>query len=97
MILTIPKYFKRSDFCLPGMYFMFKGAKIVYIGKSINFLNRLFAASHTVEYDIIRVISCDVSKLDYYEKRWIKKFRPELNFRHLKKAIGKGRRIIVDI
>ena len=73
-----------------GIYFLIRNRKIVYIGQSKNVEKRL--KSHLKkEYDSVRVIQCAIESLSYYEKRWIKLFKPELNGLPGGRRLGAGR------
>lgn len=88
MAFKLNKYFTVEDYRLIGVYFLIGKGKIVYIGKSTSLLNRL--ASHvSIKFDKIRFIQCDELRLDEYERRWIMRFRPKGNFRHLFVSCGK--------
>lgn len=86
------KYIKRADLRISGIYFIMHRGKIVYIGKSVNVMNRI--ATHEMitnkEWDHVRVIPCPIDKLLHYEVRWIKKFKPEYNHRHVKRYVWNG-------
>lgn len=86
MNIRLPKYFTRADLKLCGIYFLYKRKKLVYIGQTINLLSRLY--SHEIDFDAIRFIPCRQFDLEKYEVRWIKKFKPKNNFRHLYKMVG---------
>lgn len=66
-----------------GIYFLCIKGKIVYIGKTTDLANRLMQHKRQLmEYDAFRFIACQESKLDEYEVRWIKKFKPCFNTKH---------------
>lgn len=88
MILTLPKYFNFEDLRIVGIYFLMKRGKIVYIGKTKNLIGRLWNHGLLGKFDHIRIINCDESELDRYEKRWIIKFRPKHNRQHLYQKVG---------
>lgn len=88
MILRIPKYFNFNDLRIVGVYFLMKKGRVVYIGKTTNGLRRLFSHNLMGLFDKIRIIECNKNKVDFYEKRWIIKFRPKYNRRHLFIKIG---------
>lgn len=68
-----------------GIYFLLKNGVVVYIGQSTNLVDRMkYHNTQLLDYDCARFIKCDEDKLDYYEKRWIKKFRPFENKAHSK-------------
>lgn len=70
---------------LCGIYFMYKGGKIVYIGQTTNYVTRLlYHKNQHIDWDKVRLIKCAPSLLNYYEKRWIKLFRPQYNICHNK-------------
>lgn len=65
-----------------GIYFCLWKGEVIYIGKTTNFVQRLVehkCIGLNMDYDKARLIECDESKLDYYEKRWINKFKPREN------------------
>jgi len=61
-----------------GIYFLIKKKKIVYIGQTIHWPDRLYG-HRDKDFDTTRFIKCDELMLRYYETRLIKLFRPELN------------------
>lgn len=66
-----------------GIYFLIKRRKVVYIGQSTDFISRLFAhKNQAMDYDRFRFIRCSPDKLDYYERRWIRIFKPAHNTNH---------------
>lgn len=61
-----------------GVYFLIKKGKVIYIGQTKNFNQRIKGHSNK-KYDSYRFVACDVNVLLDYESRWIKKFKPKLN------------------
>lgn len=61
-----------------GVYFLLRGNKIVYIGQTSRFPNRI--SCHTDKnFDSYRFIECSWENSLKYESRWIKRFKPEYN------------------
>lgn len=61
-----------------GIYFLIKQGCIIYIGQTQDLKTRL--QNHAdKDFDAFRFISCEADKLNYYESRWITRFRPSLN------------------
>jgi len=79
--------FKYKDERHVGIYFLFHEHKLVYIGKTINLFNRIY--QHGFKWDTVRLINCDKSKLDYYEKKFIVKYRPLHNRTYLFKVVSR--------
>lgn len=67
------------DIELPVVYFLIKDNEIVYIGKSINFRQRI--AEHKTKKDFDRYTALQVSydMLDMLESAFILQFHPKLN------------------
>lgn len=64
-----------------GIYFLFKGKRLIYIGQSINVHLRIYEHLR-VDYTSVRIIDCDPEKLIEYEKRLIAYFNPLCNKVH---------------
>jgi len=65
-----------------GIYFLLQNLKPVYIGKTTNLETRIrWHDSQRMDYNALRFIACKEDNLDYYEGRWIKKFKPKFNQR----------------
>lgn len=75
---------------MSGIYFLFQGGKLVYIGQSANVDKRL--SVHHVTFDSHRIIPCDKNDLLKYEKRLINYFKPALNQPTGGKREGAGRK-----
>lgn len=91
MIIDIPKKLTLEDIKISCIYFIVKDGEILYIGQSKNFLVR-FMAYKKANYDYIRIIPCKPENLLAYEKRWILRYMPKYNERHLytsRKFVGK--------
>jgi len=69
-----------------GIYFCLFEGEIIYIGKTTDFNQRIFAHKYctglNLDFDNFRFIACAESKLDHYEQRWIHKFKPRENHTH---------------
>lgn len=78
MIIKIPKYFTKDDFKISGIYFLLRRNKIVYIGRTINLINRIYQHSEK-NFDSIRIIKCNIDRLEHYEIRLIRYFQPKYN------------------
>lgn len=66
-----------------GIYFLLQNGIPVYIGKTTKLVDRLFQhKGQLMDYDTLRFIACVPEMLDYYEKRWIKRFNPIENKTH---------------
>lgn len=67
---------------MTGIYFLIRNRKIIYIGQSTDVMRRLREHCQSCWFTKFRVIECDYSRLDEYEKRLIKLFKPPLNTQH---------------
>jgi hypothetical protein len=76
---------------MSGIYFLFQGDTLVYIGQSKNVEKRI--STHNIDYDSYRVIPCAIPDLLRYEKRLINYFKPELNGNPGGKREGAGRKV----
>jgi hypothetical protein len=66
-----------------GIYFLLNKGVVVYIGQTTRYPKRLYYHySQALPHDCIRFMSCDQSKLNDYERRWIRLFKPEYNKTH---------------
>jgi predicted GIY-YIG superfamily endonuclease len=91
-----------KDFKRHGVYFLLKKGKVVYIGMTRNFFSRLLAHINAgeIKFDSFRLISCKPVMMHGYEIRWIQRFRPKHNQKHIFKWIGSkkwGDRRKVDV
>ena len=66
----------------PGIYFLYSGGRIVYVGQSVNIASRL--ADHAGTFDRATYFVVPKERLNDEEKRWIRELCPERN----KKAGG---------
>jgi len=83
-MITVSKYLTPSELYITGIYFLLSGDRIIYIGQSINIFNRMFTHHIINKTDRIRFIRCNKKRLNEYEMRWIRKFRPKFNSMGLK-------------
>lgn len=61
---------------------------IIYIGKTTDWYARMmYHKTQLMPFDKARLSPCAEDKLDFYEARWIKYFKPEMN-KHLKGRRG---------
>lgn len=66
-----------------GIYFLFLGKEIIYIGKTTDLASRLIRHDNQLmPYNSVRFIACTENKLHEYETRWIKRFKPKENHTH---------------
>lgn len=63
----------------PYIYFLINKNKVVYVGQSKSLRNRIHFHNCYKIYNKIRIIKCDVERLNYYERRWIARFKPKYN------------------
>ncbi len=63
----------------PYIYFLLKEGVIIYIGKTRSIRARVINHNCFMPYDQIRLIQCDLEKLNHYERRWITRFQPQFN------------------
>lgn len=69
-----------------GVYLLFSGDEIVYVGQTINrVVVRLFQHVSDKSFDSFTIIPCSIDKLDFFETFLIYKFKPKYN-----KRKGKG-------
>lgn len=74
----------------PGIYFLFRGNNVAYVGQSSNLRNRVTEGHHVLEIgDLVSCLTCDYSMLDFAESYYIGICQPKLNFG--KNAKWKGR------
>jgi len=62
---------------MTGVYFLLQDSKVVYIGQTKNIKQRL--VNHYVYFDSYRFMPCDINRMNEYETRWLKRFRPQFN------------------
>jgi hypothetical protein len=62
-----------------GVYFLCKGAEIVYIGQAKSILHRLSSHKREKEFDSVYFISCHIDQLTPLETALIHFYRPILN------------------
>lgn len=63
---------------MTGIYFLFYKKKLVYIGQTTKWPTRILN-HNVIKFDSVRFIECSISKLDEYELRAIKRFKPKFN------------------
>lgn len=74
-----------QEVCMPdilcGVYLLFSGEQIVYVGKSINVVPRIFQHKREGQkvFDKAYFLPCHASKLDEIEGSLIYAFRPKYN------------------
>lgn len=63
----------------PGVYFLWHGDEVVYVGKAVNLLRRI--AQHLADktFDHYSYIECALEDLDSIERRAIMALKPRLN------------------
>jgi excinuclease UvrABC nuclease subunit len=91
MKFNLPKYVTKESLTISGLYFVMHKGKVVYIGQSVNVISRIFRQHDIItfkKHDKIRVIQCPPDRLLYYEVRWLKRFKPKYNTRHVYKWVG---------
>lgn len=79
LIIPTSRY-SVNEYIITGVYFLYQGAVLQYIGQSVNVLAR--AGSHIAEgkeFDSFTFIRCERDDLDALEIACIKMFRPALN------------------
>lgn len=62
-----------------GIYFLYKGEDVVYVGQSLNPTVRVFAHRLWKDFDRVFVLECAVVALDWLESFYIHKLRPPGN------------------
>lgn len=67
---------------LIGVYFLVKGASVVYVGQSTNVHSRVHAHSAYMDFDGIAYIKCSKENLNKLESLYIHMLRPRLNGEH---------------
>lgn len=61
-----------------GVYFLFMGSKIIYIGQSRNVMQRI-ASHHKIGYTHYSIHECHDAYLDSLEAAYILEYQPEYN------------------
>lgn len=79
------KYQRIDSLFIHGIYFLIFQNDIIYIGKTTNLSSRIFQHASKIRFDCFRVISCPLNKMDDYERRLIKKFKPIYNSKFILK------------
>jgi excinuclease UvrABC nuclease subunit len=66
---------------ITGVYFLIKGSEIVYVGQSVDIMNRIAQHSKDVlkDFDSFSILECPTELLLTIEAHLIYKFRPRLN------------------
>jgi hypothetical protein len=64
-----------------GVYFLIQGCEIVYVGQSVNVLDRIYNHRYQKDFDRYYYIPCLVGEMGSVENYYIKKFNPVLNMR----------------
>jgi excinuclease UvrABC nuclease subunit len=63
----------------PGVYFLLRRGKIVYVGQSKNPLFRIGQHATRLKFDAFAVLPCAMEDLLVFEGAFILKFRPRYN------------------
>lgn len=61
-----------------GVYFLIEKRKVIYIGKTKSWPNRLIG-HREIHFDEAKLLECDAKNIDAYELRLINIFRPKHN------------------
>lgn len=71
----------ESDYSVfrPGVYFLYKGSCLQYIGQSISILNRIRSHREDKDFDKVFYIPVSEEDLDHVETHLINKYKPPLN------------------
>lgn len=85
---ALPKH--RPSDALTGVYFLFDGDDIVYVGKSKDILNRIPTHKATKKYDSHSFILCEEELLNVYERVLINKYKPIYNKDSITMAIRRS-------
>jgi hypothetical protein len=65
-----------------GIYFLFDGEDLVYVGQSNNVLSRVQThAAKSVQFDRYAVVECQLNELNELEGKYITQYKPKLNKR----------------
>lgn len=62
-----------------AIYFLIRGGAVVYVGQSYRVDTRISIHKRTKKFDSVRIIQCPADRLNYYENRWILRFKPQYN------------------
>lgn len=66
-----------------GIYFIIKNRKIIYIGKTSHYVERIMQhKNQAMDWDKIKFIEYPEDRLDEMERVWINYFKPALNRTH---------------
>jgi hypothetical protein len=65
-----------------GLYFLYLRGELVYVGKSVNVVQRVEQHFLRVEFDSWAWTPVDLASLDKAERHFIKKHRPRYNIKH---------------
>lgn len=76
----------------PGVYLLFDGCEVVYVGQSKNITKRLLQHTSDKIFDGYAVLKCDAEWLNDVEKHYIREFSPKYNEKHIDEEISKRRR-----
>ncbi len=70
-------YSDTSRIC--GIYFLFKGNDIVYIGQSVDIFSRMRTHRRVIDFDFFSFIWCEKEELNSTELNYIQFYKPILN------------------
>jgi hypothetical protein len=70
--IMVPNY--KNSF----IYFLLKNNEVVYVGQTKKGISRPFAHTNK-DYDSIRIMYCKNDELDYFEDKYITKYKPIYN------------------
>lgn len=91
LIIPTSRY-SIKEYIIVGVYFLYKGAALQYVGQSVNVLSRV--GDHLAqkkEFDSFTFIRCERDDLDALEIACIKLFRPVLNVANSAAPVGMKR------
>ncbi len=66
----------------PGIYFLYKGSSLVYIGQGIRAAARAYTHWPERDFDRVFVLECQTESLDWFESYYIHKLKPPENHCH---------------
>jgi hypothetical protein len=72
-----------------GIYFLLNKGVVVYVGQTTRYPRRLYHHhNQALPHDCVRFIKCEADKLNHYEQRWIRRFKPLFNSAHKPKQVN---------
>jgi hypothetical protein len=70
-----------------GVYFLIKDESVVYVGQSINIMNRVAEHNKSKDFDTFTYVQCKRENLNQIEAMYIQRLKPKYNYNSLGRLV----------